>query len=119
MNYLLSFIFGGLLCVIAQIFIDKTRLTPARILSAYVVTGVILTAIGLYEPIVKIFGCGATVPLTGFGFTLATGVKEAVDSMGVIGILVGGLRSTAAGITAAITFSLLIAMFFRGKPENL
>ncbi len=119
MEYLLSFIFGGFLCVIAQIFIDKTKVTPARILSAYVVIGVFLTAIGIYDPLVKIFDCGATVPLTGFGYCLAKGVEESVKEFGFSGILRGGLTNTAAGIAAAITTSLLVALFFRGKPENL
>jgi len=119
MDYLKSFVFGGLLCVIAQIIIDKTRFTPARILTGYVCSGVLLTAIGIYEPLVKIFGCGATVPLTGFGYTLAKGVKNAIDKNGFIGIFSGGLTATACGISAAIVFSLLISIFFRGKPENL
>ena len=119
MDYIKSFIFGGILCVIAQIIIDKTRLTPARILSAYVCTGVFLTAVGAYRPLVEIFGCGATVPLTGFGYTLASGVRSSVDTDGFIGILTGGLSATAGGIAAAIVFSLLISMFFDGKPENL
>lgn len=119
MDYLKAFLFGGFLCVIAQIFIDKTKWTPARILTGYVCLGVILTGIGLYEPLVKIFGCGATVPLTGFGYTLAKGVEKAVNEMGLLGVLIGGLRETSAGISAAIVFSLLISLFFRGKPENL
>ncbi len=105
--------------MIAQIIIDKTKLTPARILTGYVCSGVILTAIGIYEPLVNFFGCGATVPLTGFGFTLTKGVKKAIDQQGFIGIFTGGLSSTAGGICAAIVFSLLISLFFRGKPENL
>ena len=119
MDFLKAFLFGGFLCVIAQIIIDKTRLTPARILTGYVCSGVILTGIGIYHPLVKIFSCGATVPLTGFGYTLAKGVEKAVDEMGLIGIFIGGIRETSAGICAAIVFSLLISLFFSGKPENL
>ena len=105
--------------MIAQILIDKTKLTPARILTGYVCSGVFLTAIGIYEPLVKIFGCGATVPLTGFGFTLAQGTRIAVQEKGFLGILCGGLGETASGISAAIVFSLLFSLFFKGKPENL
>ena len=119
MIYLYAFLVGGLLCVIAQILIDKTMLTPARILTGYVCAGVFLTAIGFYEPIVRFAGCGASVPLTGFGYSLAKGVREAIDSQGFIGIFTGGLGATASGICAAITFSLLMALLFKGKPENL
>ncbi len=119
MDYLKAFILGGIFCVIAQIIIDKTRLTPARILTGYVCSGVFLTAIGIYEPLIKHFKCGASVPLTGFGYTLAKGVKESVNQNGFIGIFTGGLESTGGGICAAIVFSLLISMFFSGKPENL
>ena len=119
MDYLLSFLFGGFLCVIAQIFIDKTKVTPARILSAYVVAGVFLSAIGLYEPLVKLFDCGATVPLTGFGFSLAKGVEESINEFGFSGILRGGLTNTSAGIAAAVFVSIVCAVFFKGKPENL
>ena len=119
MEYIKSFVFGGFLCIIAQILIDKTKLTPARILTGYVCSGVILTAIGIYDRVVEIFGCGATVPLTGFGNTLAKGVEKAIDSDGFIGIFTGGITNTSAGITAAIVFSLLFSLFFSGKPENL
>lgn len=119
MEFIKAFFFGGLLCLVAQIFIDKTKLTPARILTGYVCIGVILTGLGIYPALVKIFVCGATVPLTGFGYALAKGVEKAVDEMGFIGIFIGGLRETAGGICAAIVFSLLISLFFRGKPENL
>ena len=118
MNWILCFIIGGLFCVFAQILIDKTSLTPARILVAYVCIGVLLSALGWYEPIVKVAGCGATVPLTGFGHCLAEGVKSAVDKSGFIGIFTGGLEATAGGITAAILFSLIMSIFFKGKPEN-
>ncbi len=119
MEYIKSFVFGGFLCIIAQILIDKTKLTPARILTGYVCSGVFLTGIGFYEPLVKFFGCGATVPLTGFGYTLAKGVEKAVEADGFIGIMAGGLTSTAAGISAAIVFSVMFSLFFNGKPENL
>ena len=119
MEYLKAFLMGGTLCVIAQIVIDRTKLTPARILTGYVCSGVLLTALGLYEPIIKIFGCGASVPLTGFGYTLAKGVERSVDQNGILGIFLGGLENTAGGISAAIVFSLIISLFFRGKPENL
>lgn len=116
-KFLYAFLIGGLLCVIAQIVIDKTRLTPARILVAYVVGGVILTAIGLYEPLVDFAGNGATTPLTGFGFSLAKGVEKAVDEQGLIGALTGGLTGTAGGITAAMLFGLLAAVLFKSKPK--
>ncbi len=119
MEFLKAFIFGGFLCVIAQILIDKTKLTPARILTGYVSSGVLLTALGIYEPLVKKFGCGATVPLTGFGYSLAKGVETAVDSQGFLGIFSGGLTKTSAGICAAILFSFIAALIFSGKPENL
>ena len=113
MNYLGAFLCGGLLCAIGQILIDKTNLTPARILTAYVVSGVLLTALGLYEPIVKWGGAGATVPLTGFGYCLANGVKKAVMEDGVMGAFTGGLTATAGGIAAAVVFALLITLLFR------
>jgi len=116
-KFLYAFLIGGLLCVIAQILIDKTRLTPARILVAYVVGGVILTAIGLYEPLVNFAGNGATTPLTGFGYSLAKGVEKAVDEQGLIGALTGGLTGTAGGITAAMLFGLLAAVLFKSKPK--
>lgn len=118
MNYIWAFIVGGLLCVVAQILIDKTRLTPARILVFYVVAGVILTGIGLYQPLVDFAGCGATVPLTGFGYSLAKGVEKAISERGAIGILTGGLTATAAGITAAIVFAWLASLLFKGKPKS-
>ncbi len=113
MNYLNAFLCGGLLCAIGQILIDKTKLTPARILTGYVVTGVLLTALGLYEPIVKWGGAGATVPLTGFGYCLANGVKKAIADDGLMGALTGGLTATAGGIAAAVVFALLVALLFR------
>lgn len=113
MKCLYAFLVGGFICLIGQILIDYTKLTPARILVTFVVSGVILTAIGIYEPIVKFAGAGATVPLTGFGYSLAKGVKEAVDQYGLIGALSGGLTATAAGITASVTFGMLMAALFK------
>jgi stage V sporulation protein AE len=117
MEYLKAFIVGGLFCVIAQILIDKTRLNPARILVFYVVLGVVLTAIGIYEPLVKVAGCGATTPPTGFGYSLAKGVREAISVKGAIGILTGGLTGTAGGITAALLFAYIASLLFKGKPK--
>lgn len=118
MDYLKAFLLGGVLCAIGQILIDKTKLTPARILVAYVVTGVILGAVGVYEPLVKWGGAGATIPLTGFGNTLAKGVKEAVQQDGLLGALSGGLKASAGGITAAIFFGLLAALIFKPKDKS-
>lgn len=118
MDILKAFIIGGVFCVIGQILIDKTKLTPARILVGYVVTGVILGAVGIYKPIAEFAGAGATVPLTGFGYTLAKGVKEAVTQDGMIGILTGGLKATAGGITAAITAGLIVSVIFRAKDKS-
>lgn len=112
-NCLKAFLTGGFICLIGQVLIDYTKLTPARILVSYVVSGVFLTAIGVYEPIVQFAGAGATVPLTGFGYSLANGVKEAVVEYGLIGALAGGLTATAAGITAAVGFGFLMALLFR------
>ena len=117
MDYLKAFLVGGLLCVIGQMLIDKTKLTPARILVSYVVAGVFLGAVGLYEPIVEFAGAGATVPLTGFGYNLAKGVKEAIASDGFIGIFTGGLKASAGGIAAAITVALIVALIFRPKDK--
>ena len=115
MMYLKAFIVGGLLCVIAQILIDKTKLTPAKILVSYVVSGTILTAIGLYEPLVKFAGAGATVPLTGFGYCLANGVKKAVAENGLFGAVTGGLTGAAGGITVVIVMGVLCALIFKAK----
>ena len=117
LDYLWAFLIGGLLCVVAQILIDLTRLTPARILVSYVVAGVALTAIGVYGPLVELAGAGATVPLTGFGYTLASGTVRAVEEQGLLGALTGGLTATAGGITAAIVFGFLIALLCKGKPK--
>lgn len=116
MQYIIAFIVGGLLCVIAQILIDKTKLTPARILVIYVTGGVILTAIGLYEPLVNFAGAGATVPLTGFGYSLAKGIEEEVAANGILGVLTGGLTACSAGIAAAIFFGYVMAIF--KKPQT-
>ena len=117
MDYLKAFVVGGLFCVIGQILIDKTKLTPARILVGYVVAGVILSALNIYEPLVDFAGAGATVPLTGFGNTLAKGVYEAVEQDGFIGILTGGLKATAGGITAAIIAGLIMSIIFKAKDK--
>ena len=117
-DYLFAFLIGGALCAIAQILIDKTKLTPARILVLYVVAGVILTGIGLYQPLVDLAGAGATVPLTGFGYALAKGVEETFRDNGPVGILTGGLSATAGGIAAAIVFAWIAALIFKGKPKG-
>ena len=115
MMYLKAFIVGGLLCVIAQILIDKTKLTPARILVTYVVSGTFLTAIGIYEPLVKFAGAGATVPLTGFGYSLAMGVKKAVAENGLFGAVTGGLTATSGGIAVAVIMGVVCAVVFKAK----
>ena len=117
MDYMKAFIIGGILCLIGQILIDKTKLTPARILVSYVVCGVLLTAINIYQPLVDFAGAGATVPLTGFGYCLANGVKEAVDEQGFLGIFTGGLKATAGGITAAIVSGLIVSLIFKAKDK--
>ena len=117
MEYVKAFAVGGALCVIGQILIDKTKLTPARILVSYVVLGVILSAVGLYEPLVDFAGAGASVPLLGFGHTLAKGVREAVQETGFLGIFLGGLKATAGGITAAIFAGLLVSLIFKDKDK--
>lgn len=117
MDYVKAFVVGGLLCVIGQLLIDKTKLTPARILVCYVVVGVILGAIGWYQPLIDFAGAGATVPLTGFGALLAKGVREAINKDGILGILTGGLSSAAGGITAAVFFAFLMAMIFKPKDK--
>ena len=113
MEYLNAFLCGGALCAVGQIIIDKTQLTPARILTGYVVVGVLLSALGLYEPLVQWGGAGATVPLTGFGHSLAKGVREAVSTDDWLGIFTGGLSATAGGIAAAVVFGVLMAAVFR------
>lgn len=118
MDYLKAFLVGGAFCLIGQLLIDKTKLTPARILVSYVVIGVFLGATGLYEKLVEFSGAGATVPLTGFGNTLAKGVREAVDEKGLLGVFTGGLRSTAGGITAAVVSALIMSLLFRAKDKS-
>ena len=117
MDYLKAFLVGRLLCLKGQILIDKTKLTPARILVSYVVAGVILGALGIYKYIVEFGGAGATVPLTGFGYTLAEGVRKAVDEKGGWGILTGGLTATAGGISAAVVFGWLASLIFKQKDK--
>ena len=117
MAYLWTFLFGGLLCVIGQILLDKTKLTPARILVGYVVAGVFLGAAGLYKPFAEFAKAGAKVPLTGFGFALAEGVKNAVDEKGLLGIFTGGLTAASAGICAAIVFGCPVALIFRSRKK--
>lgn len=118
MEFVKAFIVGGLFCLVGQVLIDKTKLTPARILVCYVVTGVVLGAIGVYKPLVEFAGAGATVPLTGFGNTLANGVKEAVARDGFLGIFTGGLTASAGGIAAAIFAGLLASLLFKAKDKS-
>lgn len=118
MDYLKAFLLGGALCALGQILIDKTRLTPARILTAYVVLGVILSAFGLYAPLADWGGAGATVPLTGFGHCLARGVREAVERHGLLGALLGGLTASSGGIAAAIFFGWLVSVIFKPKSKR-
>ncbi|MCI8618600.1 MAG: stage V sporulation protein AE [Oscillospiraceae bacterium] len=118
MDYLKAFLIGGLICLIGQILIDKTKLTPARILVTYLVVGIILGAIGVYQPLVDFAGAGATVPLTGFGNNLAKGVKEAVQQDGFLGIFTGGLKAAAGGITAAVVAGFLCSLIFKPKDKN-
>lgn len=118
MEYFNAFWVGGLFCVIAQILIDKTKLTPARILVSYVIFGVLLTAIGIYEPIVKYAGAGATVPLSGFGYSMAKGVIEIMQKEGPIGIISGGVSATAAGISAAVFFGYLAALVGKSNDKS-
>ena len=118
MDYLKAFLVGGILCLIGQILIDKTKLTPARILVSYVVAGVILGAVGVYKPLVEFAGAGASVPLTGFGYNLSKGVGEAVDKDGFLGIFTGGLKATAGGITAAVFAGLLASLLFKAKDKS-
>ena len=118
MDYLWCFLCGGLLCLIGQVLIDLTKLTPARILTGYVVAGVILQALGLYQPLGDWGGAGATVPLTGFGYSLAKGVAKAVGEKGLLGVITGGLTATAGGIAAAVVFGLLMAVVFKPKEKR-
>lgn len=116
--YLRAFLVGGALCVIAQVLIDKTKLTPARILVIYVVAGVVLGAVGLYKPLADFGGAGATTPLTGFGYLIAKGVKRAVEEKGLLGALTGPLTAAAGGIAAALVFGYIVALIFKGKPKG-
>ena len=118
MEYLNAFLCGGLLCAVGQIILDKTSLTPARILTGYVVAGVLLQAVGVYQYIVDWGGAGATVPLTGFGYSLAKGVAKAVAEDGLLGVLTGGLTATAGGIAAAVVFGLLMALLCKPKEKR-
>ena len=119
LSYLWVFLAGGGFCVIAQLLLDLTRLTPARVLVLYVTVGVGLGAVGLYEPLREVLGCGITVPLIGFGGNVAVGVREAVATEGLLGALTGGLRAAAGGTAAAIVFGYLAALVFSGKPKRL
>lgn len=116
--YLRAFLVGGFFCLIAQILIDKTKLTPARILVVYVCAGVLLGGLGLYEPILAFGGAGATTPLTGFGYLVSKGVREAVDEKGLLGAFTGVFQSTSGGIAAALVFGYLACLLFRGKPKG-
>ncbi len=116
---LLAFLVGGILCVIAQILIDKTSLTPAKILVSYVVAGVFLGAIGLYKPLFDMSGCGASLPLVGFGANVAKGVKEAIDTDGAFGILRGAFSAAAVGCTTSLVLGFIMSLFFKGKPKRL
>ncbi len=117
MEYIKAFVVGGLICMIGQVLIDKTKLTPARILVGFVVSGVILSALGLYEPLVDFAGAGATVPLSGFGHLLAKGVRNAVADNGLLGALTGGFTAAAGGIAASIFFGLIMALIFKPKDK--
>ena len=118
MDYINAFWVGGVICLIGQILIDKTKLTPARILVSFVVVGVILTALGIYKPLVEFAGAGATVPLCGFGYTMAEGVKKAVAESGAVGILTGGITAAAAGITSAIIFGYIFSLITKQRDKS-
>lgn len=118
MTYIKAFVVGGAFCAVGQILIDKTKLTPARILVGYVVSGVVLSGLGLYQPVIDFAGAGASVPLTGFGHLLAKGVREGLAESGLFGILSGGLTATAAGIAAAVIFSLIVALIFKPGDKS-
>ena len=118
MNFLKAFAVGGGICVVAQVLLDRTKLTPARILVVYVVAGVLLGAVGLYEPLVKFGGAGATTPLTGFGYLIAKGVQKAISEKGLLGALTGPLTAAAGGIAAALVFGFIVALVFKGKPKD-
>ena len=118
-SIMLAFLLGGAICAVVQIFIDKTMLTPARILVSLVSVGVLLYAVGAYEPLFDIFGCGISLPLLGFGAAIARGVREAVDASGALGILTGGLSATSAGITLALLLGLAASLVGRGRRRNI
>lgn len=118
MEYVRAFLVGGLICALSQVLIDRTKLTPARILTSYVVLGVVLTAVGVYGPLVEWAGAGASVPLLGFGYTLAEGVKRAIASDGFLGVFLGGTTAAAGGITAAVLFGLLTALVFKPADKS-
>lgn len=118
MDYLKAFVVGGLICVVGQILIDKTKMTPARILVGFVVAGVVLSALGVYQPLVDFAGAGATVPLVGFGHTLAQGVREAVRQHGALGVFLGGFTSAAGGVAAAVFFGYLAALIFHTSDKS-
>lgn len=118
MDYLRAFLVGGTICLIGQLLMDGTKLTPAHVLVAFVSLGTILTGLGIYEPIVKFGGSGATLPLPGFGYALGKGVMEAVDEQGIIGVFTGGVKATAGGVTAAVVFGYLMAVIFTPKTKS-
>ena len=118
MDYVKAFLVGGAICIIGQLLISVTNMTPARILVTFVTSGVILTALGIYKPIVEFGGAGATVPLTGFGYSLAKGVFKAVDEQGLLGVFLGGVTATAAGIAAAVFFGYLVSILFQPKVKK-
>ncbi|MCD7733435.1 MAG: stage V sporulation protein AE [Oscillospiraceae bacterium] len=118
MQYLWAFLVGGIICAIGQLLIDFTKLTPVRILTLYVVVGVVLSGVGMYQYLADFAGAGASVPLTGFGNSIAKGIREAVDEKGFLGIFTGGLTACSGGITAAMVFSLLAALIFKPKPKS-
>ena len=118
MNFLWAFLIGGALCIVAQILLDKTSLAPARILVGYVVVGVLLGAVGLYAPFAEFAGAGATVPLTGFGYLISKGVREAVEEKGLLGALTGPLTAAAGGTAAALVFGYLVALVCKGKAKD-
>ena len=118
MDYVKAFIVGGIICAIGQVLIDKTKLTPARILVTFVCTGTVLQLIDLYKPIIDFAGAGASVPLTGFGSVLMDGVKKAVDDKGFLGVITGGLTASAAGISSTLIFGFLVSLIFKSKPKS-
>ena len=118
MDYVKAFLVGGLICLAGQVLIDITKLTPARILVSYVVAGVFLGAVGLYGPLTEFAGAGASIPLTGFGYTLAKGVREAIREQGFLGIFTGGLKATAGGITVAVTAGILASLIFKARDKS-